>query len=615
MSQPRTSNQRVTPHHFDFEKNPQHSGARHFSKIKTSLLFFSLFGFWIIALLPASAQERWWPHQAAGRELVVIDSHSLKRPEAEKKPEREHGPPLLMLAESLSGLAARAVNEGRGDQLLWIAPGEEEPYNEWRQRLIRRTGMQEVQTNDIWQLVKNFQEKDIVKGYVLFRAEDTGREERLALEEEGKAEAAPMNESCNVATVMAGLLNGVLIEESLEAKAKAAGLSLLFDARDKTEKEVFEKNQKALNRHATLVQAPDMPFGRDLAIAHRMMVSYGTDSPTPEIYEWMEPIGTVFGWNSGDEREAVMQATVAGHIFIPADWAANLPALSAGAPKNLSEVKMAKFRRPKPSASKASDRNVSLVMSDGDNLQWLLTTFTHNPFYWGNPRRNETPIAWGMPVADLIQMAPDIYDYLVETQGDQTSILCHLGYYYPDNFGDLRSSEERKQLLKELGERAEWTFQASGTHYLTFLVNEINSGGATQAYQIFANQAPSMEGMFAIAYHPYEDGGGKVEWVEQKSGQSIPVTTAAYALWKTDSNERPRAGNPGKLAEIIDAMAAPKKPEWVILHVWSDFVEGETSKAREKVRGVTPTLKFAEELSGHGVGVITLEELVEQLEE
>ena len=40
--------------------------------------------------------------------------------------------------------------------------------------------------------------------------------------------------------------------------------------------------------------------------------------------------------------------------------------------------------------------------------------------------------------------------HIAETQGDSSSILLHVGYYYPDTFAVLRGPEERKRLLAKL---------------------------------------------------------------------------------------------------------------------------------------------------------------------
>lgn len=579
------------------------------------LLSLRHFVFAAAALVAASSHAsdtRWWPEQKTPKSLLIIDSGLFTKLTAAhegKIPSDNSRSPYHMLAESLSGLAAQAVNEGKGDELVWVAMRGNKSYAEWLDRLVKRTGVTKTKSTDLWKSVSDYAEKGIVKGYILYTHEMVNRDDR---------KENPANESANAATVMAGLLGGVLVEEHLQAEAEKAGLKMLLDARKLTEAEVFKQNKDKLNCHYTLLQTPELAFGRDLAIAHRMMVMFGRETPTPEVYEWMEPIGTVFGWNLDPEDKAVGQVTEAGHIIVPCDWAPNLAALSCGAPASLENLNVAKFKTPSP-VKVGDDQSVTAaLMSDGDNLQWALTTFGHNPKYWGNPHRTEFPLAWGLPIGDLLQMAPDAYNFYVETQGEKTSVLLHLGYYYPDTFAILRGPEQRTALLKRLAQRVEFVFKATGTSLFTFLVKDLDGPAAKEAYQIFADEIPSMTAMCAIQYHPYEGGEGQVMWFPRKDGTEVPVTTAAWAIWKA-SEKRSRAMIPSRLAEFLSTEAqtanSAHKPfsDWVIIHAWSEFPEEIENTPDAFNQGVDPTLKFFRKVDAQ-VPVVTLEQIVSRLQ-
>jgi hypothetical protein len=67
-------------------------------------LIFSLIPF------PAAADEnRWWPVQAMPKGLVRLQK-DLPAPRAS----------CDMMAQSVAGLAAKAVNEGRADEMVWV---------------------------------------------------------------------------------------------------------------------------------------------------------------------------------------------------------------------------------------------------------------------------------------------------------------------------------------------------------------------------------------------------------------------------------------------------------------------------------------------------------------
>lgn len=557
------------------------------------------------------SEGRWWPEQKPARELVVLDSGEFAKLSA------THGgaissdnsrTPYHMLAASAAGLAAQAVNEGRYDALIWIAMRGNRSSAEWLERLLRRTGMVRKKSPGLWPLISQLAQAGVVKGYILYRQERINRDDR---------KDAPADESANAATVMAGLLGGILVEENLQAEAEKAGLKLLLDARQLTEEQVFAQNRDKLNRNCAMLQTPELPFGRDLAIAHRMMVMIGREAPTPEVYAWMEPIGTVYGWNLDPEDKAVGQVAEQGHIIVPCDWAPNLPALSCGAPATLAGLATVKFQTPQPVPVRDDQSAAAVVMSDGDNLQWALTTFAHNPKYWANPLREEFPMSWGFPVGDLMLMAPDAYAYYVETQGARTSIMVHMGYYYPDTFGKLRGPAARVELLKRLAQRIELVMQASGTTLLTFLVMDLDSDAAREAYAIFAQEIPSLTGMFAIQYHPYEGGEGEVFWFKRRDGADVPVTTASYAIWKA-SEKRLRGQIPSRLAETVTAAAesadAAGRPfsDWIIAHAWSEFPEDIADQPGALPQGVDPVQKFSRLVNGR-VPIVTAEQIVERL--
>ena len=566
----------------------------------------------LLPVIATASETRWWPEQKTPKTLAVIDSGEFARlttaagtPAMDASRSTYH-----MLAASLAGLAAQAVNEGRGSEMVWVAMRGSKSYAEWLERWTKRTGVPTHKAK-LWELVTEYSRQGIVKGYILYTHETVNRDDR---------KENPANESANAATVMAGLLGGVLIDESLQAEAEKAGLKMLLDARKLTEKEVFDREKSRLDQQHVLLQTPELPFGRDMAIAHRMMTMFGREEPTPEVYQWLQPIGTVFGWNLDPEDKAVNQISEAGHVIVPCDWAPNMPVLSCGAPASLQGAQLAKFRAPVSTPVKHDQSVMGVMMSDGDNLQWALTTLAHNPKFWGNQTRHEFPMGWGLPLGDLIQTSPDAYQCYVDTQGDKTSILLHLGYYYPDNFGKLRGPEQRAALLAQLARRMEYIFKATGTSLLTFLVHDPESAAAKEAYQIFAEESPSLTAMLTIQYNPYEEAEGQTRWATRKDGSEVPVIPASYSIWKLnpqDAKKRPHGLAPTALAEAVaDRAKSATKPfsEWTVVHAWSEFPDEFANEPNAHPQGVDPTVKF-ERLLNSTVPIVTIEQIVSRQRE
>src|SRR5689334_7964426 len=74
----------------------------------------------------ASAEEtRWWPVQALPK-TVVRTSNQQEFPDPQLA--------LQMMVQSVAGLAAKAVNEGRNDELVWVDNANidlEDWYSRW----------------------------------------------------------------------------------------------------------------------------------------------------------------------------------------------------------------------------------------------------------------------------------------------------------------------------------------------------------------------------------------------------------------------------------------------------------------------------------------------------
>jgi hypothetical protein len=72
-------------------------------------VFVAMLVLGIVALRAQQNENRWWPVQALPRAFVRVTNP----PDV----------PAQMMVQSLAGLAAKAVNEGRGNELVWVDRG------------------------------------------------------------------------------------------------------------------------------------------------------------------------------------------------------------------------------------------------------------------------------------------------------------------------------------------------------------------------------------------------------------------------------------------------------------------------------------------------------------
>jgi hypothetical protein len=498
-----------------------------------------------------------------------------------------------MLAQSVSGLAAQAVNEGRGDELVYIDLWDNLSYQRWRLRLLDRAGIEDRGDARVWDLVSKYYQQGIVAGYILYSDQQTKDQ---------------VNNSANVATTLAGILRGVLVTERQEATAQQLGLPMLLDVRKKTEAWCFDNYRDQLNRKQLLLQKSSIPNNRAIAIAHRVLTIQGHRQLAERVYEWLEAPALIHGWNSTqDEGASVRQSSAWGHVFCPSDWAMNLPALSMGA-DNLNLPRFpSSSKKPSTAADPAgAGQSVTFVLTDGDNLQWVLGDFAWNQRFWASPRLAETPFGFGLPMADLMEVAPDVYLFLQDSKPDSTSIIVAPQYVFVDHLGANLSARERRELLRWYGSRIESVLQRSGLRSIILICDRLDDAKTQAAWEILATAAPSLSVALVMQYDAYESGEGRIWQVERSDGPSVPFVSAAYSLW-ADLN-RPRAGSPTEVARMINGAARllqerrhPQQPRWVAVHAWSQFpadgVEVGDKEAAETYAGVGAASLCARQLS------------------
>jgi hypothetical protein len=549
----------------------------------------------LLAFIPGAlgqTAERWWPVQKMPRSVVRTASmQDFPKPRLA----------FQMLAQSAAGLAAQAVNENRSDEMVWVYNGDgdlEKWFSRW---LAANTNVTVSGTFKPWDLVDRCAKRGIIKGYILYRSGD---------------------DTVNIATSLAGLLDGVIVDETLEPGARAHGLKRLLDVRDKTPLWCFQTYRDQFNRHMLFLQDPKKPHNRDLAIAQKVLTLYGHDEPIASAVARLDPVGLILGWNEGDEFENTDLFTRFGDIQTGTDWCLNLPVLMSGT-ENWPLRKIPRFN-PHTINWKDTRSGVSFISTDGDNVQWLEGNFFRHKSYWGNRRRGKIPFGWSCCFAHLTQLFPEAIDYARLTQTTNDSFIeWSGGYYYPDHFASARTN--RWELLAQHARQTWALMKQTGLDSVGLIFDKVDSPDALKACQVFAGQTDGLLAIFAFQYAPYEGGAGKVFWVTDSKGIDVPVITDRYSIWD-HSNDQPRSGTPAKIAREIRQTVAglpdsqPPRFDWVTVHVWSYFrhapgtdedaenMPQENAEAAGGVRGYLPAVWCTERLPS-SIRVISPEEL------
>ena len=172
----------------------------------------------------ADHESGWWPTQVMPKALVRTTNRNG----------------FEMMVQSVAGLAAKAVNEGRGDEMVWVGTDNVD-VEDWFARVLKRHPQLEMRgAFDSWALVERYARQGLIKGYILYRA-DTSKGQI-------NAHRRGMDCSVNVATSLAGILDGIIVDEALEAQARQHELKLLMDVRGKTQAWCFETYKDRFNQ-------------------------------------------------------------------------------------------------------------------------------------------------------------------------------------------------------------------------------------------------------------------------------------------------------------------------------------------------------------------------------
>ncbi len=366
------------------------------------------------------------------------------------------------------------------------------------------------------------------------------------------------------AVSVAGALQAVIIPESMQAKADAADLAMLADVRGWDDKalrgsEYFDK----LHRQIAVEQPVDMaPKLVDLAVMEGVYFGFSdTDNAKAhtKTFDFLDDNAVIFGWNNIlGEHDTVESFSGINACMIPADHGCNYSVLSGFAGV---EFKQKTEAAQTPDAPR---HTVCLVMTDGDNMQWMTSSFANAP-YFGSPVRGSFPMGWGIS-AVIDTVAAPMTQYLFDnmTPNDEfVTQISGLGYTFPSKW-------KNKAALAQMAAQLDAHMKNTDT---TVAVVLDDGGFRSPALDTILSQQ-NISALFYFDYGNYAGDHGAVRKVDGK-----PIIAARYRLW----NNR-EGSSPEEIAASINAASDDPADldsySLVAVHAWSGldknggFIEG-----------------------------------------
>ncbi|MFC5263490.1 GxGYxYP domain-containing protein [Kribbella qitaiheensis] len=483
----------------------------------------------------ASAAAGGYPKGSRPRVLNVLQESALS-------------PAELTLATTLQGQLARTGSEGLYLDIPSLG------YRLWLDDLADRYGVR-VGPGDLWKTL----EQSRVAGYILFR--------------QGTS-------SVNVATTLAGLTGAIAIEESLEATAIRSGLRKVLDVRDKDEQWVWSNYSHRLRHDVVIEQKEDWPERlRDYAtMAGAFAFFDGNSAFRAEVVGALDDDATVIGWGdaANGEDTFIGPNSDAGVKAIPADHARNLSVLSGIRADRISQRGPVETPRPDPDA-----HYVSFLITDGDNIQWMLGDFPTDPRWFGSAQRGKVDLGWGISPS-LVDLAPSVMRWYYDQSGGGGRAAGASGtdrfvvgpsgggYMYPSRFPKAALDKHTGSLAQEM-ERADLS---------VVQIIDFDSFPDTALWSTYLKR-PQIDGLIYLEYSRYDSHKGKVVWANGK-----PVISARTMLW----DGLPGADEASVIAELNSATRDPHSTAGysvVLWHAWSKSLDN----VMTVVDGLAPHVK------------------------
>ncbi|MRN54695.1 GxGYxYP domain-containing protein [Paenibacillus monticola] len=308
-------------------------------------------------------------------------------------------------------------------------------------------------------------------------------------------EAVP--DTVNLATTIASLNGGIVAAPSLVSKLTTApyNLPILNDLRGMftTKVQVYEylyNNYWSQVSHKVIVGLnPQIKgFLRDYATsvgAAAIWLNPSVPAEDAVLRQFLSSMphdgtGTYMGWWP-DEGVGVTRTSEYGVTTIASDFASNLTVFGG----------TSRAVNVKPLANKPVLRNkiyISLILSDGDNLQYLEHRFKTS-WLWDNPLRGTIPVGWTVSPAMLDAM-PGVLNYLYNSATPNDNLIggpTGVGYTYPNFWENQAYLDNYVALSNDYSNR-------SGLKVIT-VWNTIVGGINTNVGNSFATNAPSLLGL------------------------------------------------------------------------------------------------------------------------
>lgn len=460
-----------------------------------------------------------------------------------------------MIASLQGNIASKSENQ------IYILSPNEPDYEIWLKDLKKNYKVKFKKVNNPWALLDKF--KKYIDGYVLY--------------------STVKEPSINNACTMASLHNSIVVDESIEHIVNNHGINnMIEDCRNTDKYWAFNNLWNSGLNHSTVIELSSDKFIplRDYAILSKSLIFYEKDindsSFREKIFSSMDEGGRILGWGP-DEHTNVSLSSKYGIDMIAADWCYNLSILSS--------YKSSPQNQKIDNNFKEEDgvHYVTFIMSDGDNMQWLLGSNFTMKNWFGSPYRGNFNLGWSISPS-IYNLAPTVFNkYYQSTYSSKYKDYFVVsasgnGYMYPSKYPYEKLGNYTKRLNKYMSEVDQ--------KYVLILDDE-----AFYKKYLWDKYTcnPNIDALLYLNYDKNNAYAGKIIWSNNK-----PIISCRDLLWGGLEDEDQLITN---INNRIDSgytnIKDPNSYTFVYVHVWSntmDNVNDVVNKLNKnsKVRIVSP---------------------------
>ena len=377
--------------------------------------------------------------------------------------------------------------------------------------------------------------------------------------------------SSYAATCFAGPLHSIIISESLESLAIEAGLPLVKDCRTISMADVWIELKDSISKEGIIIQPQKSShFLIDLAVRDNLFY-YEVDLEDPlldTLFTALNPGAVALGWSRYHESELIGMTSSYDVGVIPADWALNLSVLDALYLSGLDTL--GKSEAVETVSLDTTKDYVAFLMSDGDNLQFILNDLTYQGKYLDNGRSENDPLSWTI-APSTTSYIPFIGSKITNWHNSTRNMDCIAApsgwaYVFPEALPSCEAYVEKT--VEEM--------ESMGLTILNVIGNDPDCPCIDSLLQ-----HETIEGLVFYWYENYSKGEGKIEFQYGK-----PVVHGYSNLWGGFNT-------PSQLARRLNRLASSDEgPSFSLIpvHVWSygkEDVEQCIDKLNESIEVVT----------------------------